>query len=102
MPAKRTVTTLVIFVGVVVGIAEIVGLAQRGSSNSSVIGVWRVSEETTTGPNGQRNTNPQPSVRIFTQRYLLTKLEGKDTFWRPQRRIRMDRSRIRPPRNLPA
>ena len=69
MPTKRTVTAVVIFVGVVVGIAEIVGFAQRGSSNSAVIGVLRVAEETTTGPNGRKNTNPQPSVRIFTQRY---------------------------------
>jgi hypothetical protein len=69
MPTKRTVTTLVIFVGVVVGIAEIVGFAQRGSSNSAVVGVWRVAEVTTTGPNGRQNTNPQPGVLIFTARY---------------------------------
>jgi hypothetical protein len=55
--------------GVLIGITQIVGFAQRGGSNSAVIGVWRVSEETTTGPNGRKNTNPQPSVRIFTQRY---------------------------------
>ena len=65
---KRLLTAAVL-VGVVVGITQRSGFAQGGSSNSAVIGVWRVSEVTTTGPNGRKNTNPQPGVRIFTQRY---------------------------------
>jgi len=55
---------------VLIGVVQIVGSAQRGGSNSAVIGVWRVSELTVTGPNARKVTNPQPSVVIFTQRYF--------------------------------
>jgi hypothetical protein len=69
----RTSTKRLLAVGVlaavVIGITQIASFAQRGTSNASVVGVWRVSEVTTTGPNGRKYTNPQPSVRIFTQRY---------------------------------
>ena len=56
-------------VGVLVGISQVVGFAQRGSSSASLVGVWKVSEVTYTGPNAKKVTNPQPGIRIFTQRY---------------------------------
>ena len=59
----------VVFVGVVVGITLRSSLDTARAANSAAIGVWRVAEETTTGPNGRKNTNPQPGVLIFTQRY---------------------------------
>jgi hypothetical protein len=65
----KSLLTAGVLVGVLIAIAQIVSFAQRGSSNAAVIGVWRVSEVTTTGPNGRKTTNPQPGVRIFTQRY---------------------------------
>jgi Lipocalin-like domain len=60
------------FLVVPLGVAQIVGLAQRDSSNSPVIGVWRISETTFTRPNARTVTNPQPSVVIFTRRYYST------------------------------
>ena len=48
------------FLGVLLGVVQNVGLAQRGSSNSPVIGVWRITESTYTGPNARTVTNPQP------------------------------------------
>lgn len=42
--------------------------AQRGSS-PSIVGVWRLSEVTITGPNARKITSPQPGLRIFTQRH---------------------------------
>ena len=50
-------------------VAAATGLfAQRGNS-PSIVGVWRVSEVTTTGPNAKKITSPQPGLRIFTQRH---------------------------------
>jgi hypothetical protein len=44
-------------------------VAARQSSSASLVGVWRVAEVTYTGPNARKLTNPQPSMRIFTQRH---------------------------------
>jgi hypothetical protein len=55
---------------VAAGLVVVVGtaLAQRGTANASGIGVWRLSERTTTGPNA--TTVPvQPGVWIFTPHY---------------------------------
>ena len=68
MSTKRLLAAGVL-VGALIGVAQIVSFAQRGSSDSAVIGVWRVSEVTFTGPNARKVTNPQPSVRIYTPRY---------------------------------
>src|ERR1700680_1590770 len=59
------------FLGVLIGVVQIVGFAQL-SGSSSVIGVWRESERTRTGPNARKDTNPQPSVVIFTRGYYST------------------------------
>ena len=64
---KRLLATAIVVV--LVGIAQVVGTAQSGSAKSPVIGVWRVSELTITGPNARTNTSPQPSLFIFTPRY---------------------------------
>jgi hypothetical protein len=54
----------------------IVLFAQRGSS-PSIVGVWRVSERTITGPEARKITNPQPGLRIFTQRhYSVTEVDS--------------------------
>jgi hypothetical protein len=60
---------LVLIAGVLIGIAEIVGHAQRGNSSSGVIGVWRVSEITFIGPNERTVTKPQPGIVIITPHY---------------------------------
>ncbi len=65
--SKRAAVGTAVVVGVLIAFAEIVGVAQRGNAVSPVVGVWRVVE--LTGPDGKKNTNPQPSVRIFTPRY---------------------------------
>src|SRR5215467_2745870 len=71
MSAKRLLVA-----GVVIAIAEIVGHAQRGNSNSGIIGVWRVSE--ITGPNHKTLTTPQPGIVIFTPRYYSLNLVTSD------------------------
>ena len=55
-------------VAVLVGVG-FVRMAQggQGSTTTPVMGVWRVSEVTFTGPNARQITSPQPSVRIFTR-----------------------------------
>jgi hypothetical protein len=65
----------------VVGTILIVGAAavaqQRGGSQPSVVGVWKVSEATVTGPNARKIANPQPGIRIFTQRhYSIIEVQG--------------------------
>jgi hypothetical protein len=54
--------------GALVAAAVIGVFAQRGNS-PSIVGVWKVSEITTTGPNARKIANPQPGLRIFTQRH---------------------------------
>jgi hypothetical protein len=73
MSAKR-----LLVVGVLIGIAQIVGHAQRGGSNSGVIGVWRVSEITFIGPNERTVTNPQPGIVIITPHYYSRNLVTSD------------------------
>lgn len=66
-------------VGVLIGIAEIVGCAQREDSNSGVIGVWRVSELTFIEPNERTVTKPQPGIVIITPHYYSRNLVISDT-----------------------
>jgi hypothetical protein len=73
MSAKR-----LLIVGVLIGIAEIIGHAQRGNSGSDIIGVWRVSEITFIGPNNRTLTTPQPGIVIFTPHYYSRNLVTSD------------------------
>ena len=65
---KRLLTAAILVV-VLGSIAQMVSVAQSGSASSPVIGVWRVSEVTFTGPNARTVKNPQPGIVIFTPRY---------------------------------
>jgi hypothetical protein len=73
MSAKRLLVAVVF-----IGIAGVVGHAQRGNSNSDVIGVWRVSEMTFIGPNDRTVTEPQPGIVIFTPQYYSRNLVTSD------------------------
>jgi hypothetical protein len=53
-------------------------LAQRGSAAATVVGVWRVSEVTYTGPAARTVTNPQPAIRIFTKRHYSVSSVNSD------------------------
>ena len=64
---------------VLIGVAQLAGRAQRGNAPVTVVGVWRVSEVTYTGPSARKVTNPQPGVRIFTQRYYSVSQVTSDT-----------------------
>jgi hypothetical protein len=66
------------FLGVLLGVVQIVGFAQRGNSNASIIGVWRMAEATSTGPNARTVTNLQPSVAIFTRGYYSLDFVSSD------------------------
>ena len=68
----------------VAGLLALVGaplLAQSGAASQSTIqGVWRVTEVTTTGPNASTNKSPQPSQYIFTAKYFsLIRINGTKT-----------------------
>src|SRR5262245_3674876 len=41
----------------------------NAAPSPSIVGVWRLAEVITEGPNEKRNTNPQPGVLIFTQHF---------------------------------
>lgn len=73
MSAKRLLVA-----GVLIGIAQIVGHAQRGNSNSGIIGVWRVSEIAFIEENKRTVTKPQPGIIIFTPRYYSRNLVTSD------------------------
>ena len=73
MSAKR-----LLIAGILIGITEIIGHAQRGNSSSNIIGVWRVSEITFIGPTNRTLTTPQPGIVIFTPRYYSRNLVTSD------------------------
>ena len=58
----------------VAGLMALVGaplFSQSGAASQSTIqGVWRVTEVTTTGPNASTNKSPQPSQYIFTPKHF--------------------------------
>lgn len=68
-----------LFAAAVVGIvaaATDVGFSQAKPS-ASIQGAWKVAEIVTTGANAVTNTNPQPSLYIFTNRhYSITSVNG--------------------------
>ena len=66
--------TLAVAAAAVAGLLALVGaplFAQSGAASQSTIqGVWRVTEVTTTGPNASTNKSPQPSQYIFTPKHF--------------------------------
>jgi hypothetical protein len=65
----------------VAGLLALIGaplFAQSGAASQSTIqGVWRVTEVTTTGPNASTNKSPQPSQYIFTPKHFsLIRING--------------------------
>jgi hypothetical protein len=64
-------------VGVLGGMAPMVGMAQSGKS--PIVGVWHVAERTTTGPTAGTNANPQPSLFLFTARHYSILTVNSDT-----------------------
>ena len=67
-----------IFIVVLGAIAQTDGIAQSGNANAPVIGVWRVSEITRTGPNAGTVKNPQPGIVIFTARHYSIDMVTSD------------------------
>jgi hypothetical protein len=63
---------------VVLAVLALSGVALVGQSKSSIQGVWRVVERTTTGPNGMTNKNPQPSLYIFTGKHYSMMTDTSD------------------------
>src|SRR5262249_32780978 len=66
-----------ITVGILVGLAQGIGVAQS-KSTSPLIGVWRVAEVTVTGPNARKITSPQPGLFIFTARHYALETVTSD------------------------
>jgi hypothetical protein len=73
--------TLAVGVTVLAGLMALVGAplyAQSGAaSQSSIQGVWQITQVTTTGPNASTNSSPQPSQYIFTPKhYSIVRVNG--------------------------
>ena len=73
--------TLAVGVTVLAGLMALVGaplFAQSGAaSQTSIQGVWQVTQVTTTGPNASTNSSPQPSQYIFTPKhYSIVRVNG--------------------------
>lgn len=52
------------------------GLA--AAQSNPLTGVWRVIEETTTGPGGKTISNPPPGLLIFTEKYFsFVRIDGE-------------------------
>jgi hypothetical protein len=73
---KRLLTSAIVVV--LVGIAQVAGVAQSRGAKSPVVGVWRLSEVTETGANARTITTPQPGLIIFTPRYYSIELVTSD------------------------
>jgi len=76
--------TLAVAAMAVAGLMALVGaplFAQSGAASQSTIqGVWRVTEVTRTGPNASTNSSPQPSQYIFTaQHYNIVRINATNT-----------------------
>jgi Lipocalin-like domain len=65
MLAKRVVMPLIAVSLVVVAVVQ----AQQRTT-PSLVGVWKIAEVTTTGPDGRRLTPSQPGLQIFTARHF--------------------------------
>jgi hypothetical protein len=72
-PVKKKLMLAVVATAVA-GLIALLGaplFAQSGAASQSTIqGVWRVTEVTTTGPNASKNSSPQPSQYIFTAKHF--------------------------------
>lgn len=67
---------VVSIVGVVAGATILV--AQNRATTSPLVGVWRVAERTSTGPNARTVTDPQPGILIVTAHYYSTSIVTSD------------------------
>jgi len=88
MKSTKRLLTAAVLVVVLGDIAQMVAVAQRGSANP-VIGVWRVSEITYTGPKARTVANPQPGIFIVTSRYYSMQAVTSDA---PRREIPLQHS----------
>ena len=73
--------TLAVAATAVAGLMALVGaplLSQsRAASQSTIQGVWRITEVTTTRPNASTNNSPQPGLYIFTAKhYSIVRVNG--------------------------
>jgi hypothetical protein len=73
--------TLAIAATAVAGLMTLVSaplLSQSGAASQPTLqGVWRVTETTTTGPDGSKNSSPQPSLYIYTAKhYSIIRVNG--------------------------
>jgi hypothetical protein len=79
MLTKR-LSTAVALAGAVLGVVSVVvahGAQPRSNSTPSVVGVWKLSEVTFTGPNARKVTSPQPGLRIYTrQHYSIASVDA--------------------------
>ena len=75
----KRVSTAVILGVVLVGLAQVAGLAQGAGANTPVTGAWRVAEVTRTGPNAGTNKSPQPGLVIFTARHYSIDMVTSDS-----------------------
>jgi hypothetical protein len=69
MKTKNRLSIVVTLVVILGGIAQMVATGQRSDPAASIIGVWRESERTFTGPDAKTDTHRQRSVVIVTKSY---------------------------------
>ena len=70
MDTKRRILSAAVAGAMILVIGQGTSSAKRTRGSSSpVVGVWHIAERATAGSDSEKNTNPQPGVRIFTQRY---------------------------------
>jgi hypothetical protein len=55
---------------ILVPLMVVAALATAQSAPSPLVGAWRVSEYTSTGPNAATNRTPQPGPYLFTEKYF--------------------------------
>src|SRR3954452_7912361 len=75
MVARRVLLSLV---GVSLLVVAVVVHGQQRSS-PTLVGVWKITEVTTTGVGGRTLTNLQPSILIFTPRYFSVTQIGSES-----------------------
>jgi hypothetical protein len=72
MLSKRLSTAVALAGAVLGGASIVVAVAgqQRGASSPKIVGVWKQSEVTYTGPNARKDPNPQPGLLIVTRQHF--------------------------------
>ena len=73
-----------VIVGVLIASAQLVVVAQGATDRTNQVGVWRLSEVRTTGPNARTITNPQPNILIITPHYSCAAFVTPDAAPRPE------------------